>query len=210
MGRSIFKYINVDGNSALGLSAGYSRDIKAFNLKAGIQLETSLSRTVMDINGQRSESIQGNYSSGINLRYFSGTNLELSNVSTIYYNTNSVQESINNRFIYYRQQSSFMYKPALRIKIETSFNWLLRQKMNTDDRQNSIANWNIMLAFSLLKNRSLHLSCSVEDLLNQNRGFSRIVSNNIIREQDYTTLKRYVLFGLTWNFNYCRKSGRIE
>lgn len=207
LGRSVFRYTNVDGNNAAGLSAGYSQSIKSLNLKAGIRLDASLSQMVMDINDQHNRSVEGNYSCGINLRYFSGTSLELSNVSSVNYNTNtnSVLQGSNNRFIYYRQQNSFIYKPASRIRLETSIQWLLRQKINAEDRQNSIANWNVSFAFSLLKNRSLRLSCSVQDLLNQNRGFSRMVSNNIIREQTFSTLKRYVLFGLSWDFNYYRR-----
>ncbi len=77
LGKSIFRYTNVDGNNVAVLSAGYSRSIQPLNLKAGVQLEASLSQMVMAINDQRNESIEGNYSCGINIRYFSGASLEL-------------------------------------------------------------------------------------------------------------------------------------
>src|SRR5690606_31692253 len=52
-----------------------------------------------------------------------------------------------------------------------------------------------------LKDESLRFSVGVNDLFNQNKGFSRYANNNMFTQNSYTTITRYLMFSLTWDFS---------
>jgi hypothetical protein len=47
----------------------------------------------------------------------------------------------------------------------------------------------------------LTLRASINDILDQNKGYSRNIQPNAIVERNYLTLGRYGLITLTYNFN---------
>jgi hypothetical protein len=60
---------------------------------------------------------------------------------------------------------------------------------------------NAKFAKKFFKNESLVFEVSGQDLLNQNKGFTRYASSNYIYQTQQTTLSRYFLFSLRWEFN---------
>lgn len=65
--------------------------------------------------------------------------------------------------------------------------------------------WNAQLSYSLLKDKSLTLSVRAYDLLGQKKNISRTVSSDMISDNEYNDLRRYVMFGVTWKFNTLKK-----
>ncbi|MCX2479740.1 outer membrane beta-barrel protein [Pedobacter sp. MC2016-15] len=60
---------------------------------------------------------------------------------------------------------------------------------------------NTALSKRFFKSESLKLVISIDDLLNQNIGFSRNVTGNMITQESFTTIKRYFMTSLIWDFN---------
>jgi hypothetical protein len=60
---------------------------------------------------------------------------------------------------------------------------------------------NANLAKKFLKDENLKLSLSVNDLFNQNVGFSRNAYGSTIAQSSYTTIKRYFLISITYDFS---------
>ena len=46
------------------------------------------------------------------------------------------------------------------------------------------------------------IAISGNDLLNQNTGYNRTGSANILTQERYTTIKRYFMLSLVWDFNH--------
>ncbi len=65
--------------------------------------------------------------------------------------------------------------------------------------------WNAQLSYSVLKDKSLTLSVRAYDLLGQKKNVSRSVSANMITDNEYNDLSRYVMFGVIWKFNTLTK-----
>ena len=61
--------------------------------------------------------------------------------------------------------------------------------------------WNVSLTKKFFKAENLQLAFTVNDLLNQNIGFDRSAYNGNINQSSYTTIKRYAMFSLSWDFN---------
>ncbi|MBD5356685.1 MAG: TonB-dependent receptor [Bacteroides sp.] len=68
--------------------------------------------------------------------------------------------------------------------------------------------WNAQLSYSFLSDKSLTFSVRAYDLLGQKKNISRSVSANTIVDSWFNDLTRYVMFGLTWNFNTLKKKGK--
>jgi hypothetical protein len=60
---------------------------------------------------------------------------------------------------------------------------------------------NASVSKSFFKKEDLKASIKVNDLLNQNSGFSRSASDNLITQTSYSNISRYFMFSLVWDFN---------
>ena len=76
-----------------------------------------------------------------------------------------------------------------------------RERLTAADVNNNAILWNGYIGRKLLKNDKAMLRLEAFDILNQNKGFSRYASSNIIRENTYETLNRYFLLSFVWNFS---------
>lgn len=68
--------------------------------------------------------------------------------------------------------------------------------------------WNAELSYSVLSDKSLTFSGRAYDLLGQKQNISRSVSANAIVDSEFNDLTRYVMFGVTWNFNTLKKKNK--
>lgn len=68
--------------------------------------------------------------------------------------------------------------------------------------------WNAELSYSVLSDKSLTFSVRAYDLLGQKQNISRSTSANAIIDSEFNDLTRYVMFGVTWNFNTLRKKNK--
>jgi hypothetical protein len=61
--------------------------------------------------------------------------------------------------------------------------------------------WNSYISYKLLPKKNLELKASVNDMLNQNKGYERTTTNNTNTERYFQTLGRYWMLGAVWNFS---------
>lgn len=61
--------------------------------------------------------------------------------------------------------------------------------------------WNASLSKKFFKAENLRFSATVNDILNQNIGFNRSASNTTISQSSYTTIRRYLMFSVSWDFS---------
>ena len=61
--------------------------------------------------------------------------------------------------------------------------------------------WNAQISYSFLRDRSLTVYARAYDILGQNKNISRSISADMISDNSYNDLTRYVMFGVTWTFN---------
>jgi hypothetical protein len=119
------------------------------------------------------------------------------------YNTNvsSLHPSVHNTF--YTFSGGFSGFIALPKKFEISTDgWInIQQRMTGFSSGANIILWNAQLARKVFKNNSGKIIFAVNDLLDQNRGFDRTITSNIIQEDSYSKISRYFLLKFEWTFN---------
>jgi len=94
----------------------------------------------------------------------------------------------------------YLYLPG-KVNIVGSVDYEYRSKTDAYPRKFERAIINARLEKQFFKSRELTFAVAVNDLLNQNKGFDRMVSGSMITQNYYTSIRRYCLFSLMWDFN---------
>lgn len=198
--KTISKPINTNGNISGNFYMGYGFKIKKFDIDAGINPSVSYNKSIISINNILSNSNNVNSSISFYLsktkekKYEFYINNEFSN------NRNSTSLSNEKKsFNSYNLSFNGSYYFNKNWKIMTDYNLYTRQK--TVDFQSNLTNqiWNARLQRTF-KNDEFTAYILVRDILNQNIGIQRYNYGNVIGEEQNDRLKRYFMFGLTWNF----------
>lgn len=104
-----------------------------------------------------------------------------------------------NYWTYQIQPEGNLFLP-LKFQIHADADINLRQKTPIFTTNNNVALVNGWIGKKFLKNDALLIKAAVNDLFNQNIGFNRNVSSNFISQSTYTTIRRYGMLSVVWNF----------
>ena len=88
-----------------------------------------------------------------------------------------------------------------KLRLTNSAQANIRNRFSAADQRYNTVVWNMALSRKIGKRDAAEIRLSVFDILNQNLGFSRSVTNTVISEEAYTTIRRYGLLSFIWNFN---------
>ncbi|MDR3695255.1 outer membrane beta-barrel family protein [Mucilaginibacter sp.] len=113
----------------------------------------------------------------------------------------SLQPQINNNGRGFNAAAGFTFYLPGKFQIASDGNYENRGKTETFNTVYTRTLINASLAKTFLKEDNLKLSISGNDLLNQNSGFDRNSSGNLITQNTYTTIKRYFMLSIVWDFN---------
>lgn len=205
-GVSTFRTINIDGNLNTYGYYGYSFKVKPLKTNISIDANYNISKNNNILNYVKTKTT--NYSYGVRLRanYNKDTTIDFSYSINPTYNTNTSDQNSNVKTNFYsiRQNADMSYLLPNGIIIGTDIDWYIREKMDPNDINNNVFLWNAYISKSFLKDRSLVVKVTGNDMLNQNIGFSRYATNNNISETTYNNIRRYFMLSFTWNFNKSR------
>ncbi|NRF37732.1 TonB-dependent receptor [Pedobacter foliorum] len=204
-GRTINRYINLgDRNTrSFNFSVFFDRKIKPLDLNAGLNLNMNgntyynLSNTELNRTNYTVYTLQARFSKAkINVYEF---NASLGPTYTI--SGSSLQQNINNNGRGFSSNGDFtLYLPS-KFQLSTNANYQYNSKTETFAQNFPRVIINASLSKLFLKEQTLKLSLSGNDLLNQNTGFNRNISGNLITQSNYTTIKRYFMISLSYDFN---------
>lgn len=96
--------------------------------------------------------------------------------------------------------SGGVYLPG-RLELSTDANYMFYPSTVLFPTDFSRFIWNAGLSRKFLKTNELSVRLSVNDILNKNNGLNRSTSSASMIERDFTTIKRYFMLSLTWDFN---------
>lgn len=79
------------------------------------------------------------------------------------------------------------------------YNYQAKTDAFREDHHRLLLNTSVSKKF--FEKQNVKLSLSVNDLLNQNKGFTRTAVGSILTQTNFSTIKRYGLLSLTWDFS---------
>ena len=112
----------------------------------------------------------------------------------------SVQNNIKTNYWTYNLQPSFDFFLPKKFQLHSDLDANFRQKTSAFDFNTNVVLWNAWVGKKFLKGDVLLVKASANDLLNQNVGFNRQVNSNFISQNTYSTIQRFFMLSVVWNF----------
>lgn len=215
LGRRTYQYINAGDNQNLWGYLGTGTKLKKLDLDASVNGNISYNTYHGFVNGVDNKTTTTEYGLGfrINKDWDKDDKMthEISlNVSGDYRQNRSTltQQTPN----YWTASINLSTSNLLfwKIRLTNSVDANLRERLSEADRNYNVVVWNAALSRKFLKRDAGEIRLSVFDILDQNLGFNRTVTNTIISEEAYTTIRRYGMLSFIWNFNSTPGAGNND
>lgn len=203
-GRNVYSYFNsskANANGSLGIY--YRSKIKNWNMNYGFHTYSNVNRYVNSINNIINTNDNYSFSFAPNLSYEKEKMVEIGLESSITYNflrTTNPTAKNNDGFSFTVEPIATIILPQ-KWELKTNLEYLWRQKTQAFNTNFERIIWNASVSKKFLKKENLQLKLSALDILNQNKGFSRSNYNNTFSQSSYTTIARYFMLSLIWDFN---------
>ena len=205
-GASTSQYFNLPGheNTSFFVYGGYSRKIPKIELTTGINWEVDGNTYQNFSNNVLNLTKNYTFNPGLNFSRYKEKSIEfnLSGGPTYTLSNSSLNPNINNNGWGARGNLDLnIFLPA-KFQIGTNSNYQYQGPTESfpHDFNKMLVNLSLIRTFG--KTDNLKLELWVNDLLNQNVGFSRNASANLITQNSYTTIKRYFMFTITYDFTH--------
>ncbi len=199
-GRRTYQYVNVNGNYTARGYISYGKKILGAYTSLGSSIDYTHNNNF--VNSLSNVNNQLSVSPNLYIRYDLDTTLDFSYQFYPSYNLNasSVRQDMKTQYWTYGQRLDGGINLPFKIRIGTTIDWNIRQRLSEQEKNNNVFRWNAYVSKAFLKDKSLVAKFYVNDILDQNVGYNRINNADYISESTYNTIRRYFLFSLTWNF----------
>lgn len=187
----------------IALDAIFSKKITAISLNTSFSLNLSSGTFYNLINNVENQNRIASYSgilviSKYNDNRFGG---RVNFGPTYTKNESSIQSAVNDNGWGYKGNSEIYLQLPLGLITSAEATYQYRGKTKSFGHDFSRLIINAALSKKFLKSEALKLNLSVDDLFNQNVGFSRNSYANTVFQESYTTIRRYLMASLSYDLN---------
>lgn len=204
-GKTVSQAINLNSKTPINyhLFADLGRKVNAIDTYIGLNFGMNGAISYSYINSQLNRTNTNNYSVDLNISKSKEKKYEFQLYGGPSYRkqTLSLRQNSNNNGWNFNGSGSFavFFPGKIQLKSEAQYTYNGKtEALNTSFSQTIL---NASITKSFFKSENLKMTLSGNDLLNQNRGFSRNASENMITQTSYNTIKRYFMYSITWDFN---------
>ncbi len=202
LGKTTSKTVNVNGNYSGNINFNYGFKIKKINLELSFGPNINFNTRNDFVNGIKNESKSLSY--GLNFSVSKDVEDKWSFWSYTNVNKSNNKASINNistsNFWYINSNIDLNIHLPWKLELNNELQLEVRQKDPRYPTNNALTLWNASLKKEIVKN-IFDIKLSVNDILNQNRGYQRSFTSYTFTESYYNTLQRYWIATLAYKFN---------
>jgi hypothetical protein len=202
-GKQINTPVNVDGVRNWYFWGNWNKSGGEKKLNYGIQLNGNGGRNYNFVNGRKNTSDYTTYRLGFSVGYDNPDKSSFDIRPEVGYNRSkySLDPTVNNNyFTYGGAVNGFIMLPG-KVELRSDVNFDLRERINAFSTNTNIIQWNASIAKKVFKDKSGKLFLIANDLLDQNRGFTRNINSSFITEDRYSRVSQYFLLKFEWSFN---------
>lgn len=204
LGKSIRQAINLKEKTPINynVNGGMSRKVKALGVDLGLNLSMYGNTGYSYINNELNQTISSSFGPRFRVsRYNDKFSINLSFGPSYNAQEASLQKERSNKGWGKSGYGSFSVKLPKKITIEADAQYTYTPASASFNTSFEQAIVNASLTKSFFKKEDLKAMIKVNDLLNQNSGFSRFANANMITQTSYNNISRYFMFSLIWDFN---------
>lgn len=204
-GKTVSQAINLKDKTPINyrLYLDLGKKISSIDTYIGLSLTTNGSTNYSYINNQMNKTNTSNYGANINMSKSVEKKYEIQFYGGPSYRTQNLSlrpTSNNDGWNFNGSASLAIFFPG-KIQLRSDAQYTYNGKTETLNTSFSQVIWNSGITKSFFKGENLKMSITANDLLNQNRGFNRNASENMITQTSYNTIRRYFMYSITWDFN---------
>ncbi|MEJ5993535.1 outer membrane beta-barrel family protein [Pedobacter sp. Du54] len=203
-GKSIRQSINLKEKTPLNFNvySGVSRKVKALGVDVGLNLNASGSTNYSYINSELNKTTSSRFGPQFRVsRYKDKFELSLNFGPSYNGQEASLQKDRSNKGWGKSGYGNFKIILPKKVTIQADAQYTYTPASASFNTSFEQAIVNASITKSFLKKEELKAMIKVNDLLNQNSGFSRYASANMITQTSYNNINRYFMFSLIWDFN---------
>lgn len=198
--------INLNGQLNLSTFMTYALPLKKIKSNLNLNAGFTYLSTPGQINFARNVANTYNVNAGFMLSSNISEKVDFSVGYRANYNVvkNTLQSTANNNYFNHQADVNLNWAIWKGLFVTSTLQNTLYAGIAQGFNQN-IFIWNASLGYRFLKDKSLELRASVNDILNQNNGISRNVTETYVEDVQTQVLKRYWLVTLTYNLKFYKK-----
>ncbi len=205
-GSQLTKPVNINGSWSANSFFTYGLPVTKIKSNLNFNAGFSYTRTPSLINNLQNLSNTYAVNGGVTL----GSNISekidftISYMGTYNIVQNTLQTSSNNNYYQHNANVRFNWQFWKGFVFNTGLQNTLYAGVSQGYNQN-IFLWNAALGYKFLKDQSLDVRLSVNDILNQNSGITRSVTETYVEDSKSKVLQRYLLLTVTYTIKYNKK-----
>ncbi len=202
-GRRSYTPVNVNGNNNWGVYSYFGMGQGEKKLRHNLRLNATGGNNIAFINGAKSNNRFANLGFGYGIGYDIKDKFNFRVEPRVNYNTStsSLQKEIENNYFTFGAQGDLWVKLPWNFELSMDLNSELRQKIAAFDRNINVTLLNGSIARKVFKDKSGKIMFEAFDILNQNRGYDRVINSNFVTDQYYSRISQYFMLKFEWSFS---------
>ncbi len=204
-GKSIYQFTNLRDKQTANfyMYGGYNQKVKFLDINVGLNINGNGNIYYSIVNSALNKTQSYTYGISGRLSKFKEKKYDLYLIGgpTFTRSQSSLLTSVNNNGTGFSSRGGLDFYLPKKFQVSTDGDYQYQGKTASfnQDFQRFIVNASLSKAF--FKDESLKLKASVNDLLNQNTGFSRSATSTFLTQSTYTTIRRYFMFSVVYDFS---------
>ena len=203
LGRTLYQYVNTNGNYDYNSGLNYFINLKKPDVNVNMGFNLNRSRYNNVVNKQKTTI--NNTSIAFNLSFSKDKEKKYNfyYYGSILYNisTSSIRKELETKYFTQEHNLDLTLMLPWKLELNNELQGSLRQKTALFSHNNNVLLWNAYFGKRFLKDDKAIIKIVAHDILNQNIGYSRYISSNVIQETNYQSIARYFLLSFVWNFS---------
>lgn len=201
-GKRTYYPVNVDGNRSWYIWSNYNKSKGNKKPNYGFNINGNGSRFNNFVNGQKALTNSFSLNLSLNLGIESEDKYDFSINPKIGYNhsKSSLSNAINNNYMTYGGSAEAEFTLPWKMEFNTTVNADLRQRIEAFADNVNIVAWNAGISKKIFKKDAGKITFYANDILNENKGFTRNISSTFISDDRYQRISRYFLLKFEWSF----------
>jgi hypothetical protein len=202
-GKRTYYPINVNGNRSWNLWTNYNKSFGEKKPNFGIGVNGNGNRYINFVDGEKVTTSSNSINININFGIESPDKYGFSIGPYIGYNSTktTLKTSINNNYFTYGTRAEFNVNLPWKMEISTDVNVDLRERINAFASNTNLVVWNAGISKKIFKKNTGKISFTANDILDENKGFTRTINSTYISDDRFQRISRYFLLRFEWSFN---------
>ena len=205
-GKSIYRYVNLQSSTASNffVTLGVNQKIKKTDINMGLSLVGVGNTDASEINTLLNKTSSHAYSLRLNVSEYKNNKFNFSlSFGPGYSRYSSQLENLitTSDGVGFDSNTDFLVFLPWKLQLSTDANYQYQPKTQFFNESLHRLIWNASLSKTFFKQSNLKLSLKGNDLLNQNVGFNRSTTANLITQTRFDTIRQYFQLSVVWDFS---------